>query len=380
MKKNLLYFSWVFALVMATSISAIAQTITGVAVTNTSGSTSATGYCAGGQIKVAFTATGFTGTPNFDIQLSSSTGSFTTPTVLGTVLASASPATVTIPTVAATSGSYLVRVISGITNSATVAIAITNTPAPTVTAATANYCQNATANALTATGTGIIKWYDASTGGNLLSGSVPPTTSVGQKLYYATQTVNSCESQTRSASAITVNVYGYPAPPPVTTPVNYCLNATATALAGTNVLWYTTATGGTGVASITPSTTSVESKTYYATQTVNGCESTTRASLVVNVVAPAAPTATSPVVRCQDPSATVNLTTFASATGTNSLRWYNSTNSSITAPTTESLMTSGSKLYYVSQFDGTCEGPKAAITLTINTPPTAPTTSATIIK
>ena len=65
-----------------------------------------------------------------------------------------------------------------------------------------------------------------------------------------------------------------PAAPSVTTPVTYCLNATAIPLTatGSNLLWYTTPTGGTGSPTApTPSTASVGTTSYYVSQTV-GCE------------------------------------------------------------------------------------------------------------
>ena len=75
-----------------------------------------------------------------------------------------------------------------------------------------------------------------------------------------------------------------PAAPTVTSPVNYCQNATANALTatGTNLLWYTAPTGGTGSSTApTPSTASTGSVSYYVSQTV-GCESP-RATITVNV-------------------------------------------------------------------------------------------------
>ena len=51
-------------------------------------------------------------------------------------------------------------------------------------------------------------------------------------------------------------------------------------VSGNNIQWYTASTGG----SILPSTTLLENgKTYYATQTVNGCESTERLAVKVNL-------------------------------------------------------------------------------------------------
>uniref|UniRef100_UPI0037BFBC79 Ig-like domain-containing protein n=1 Tax=Flavobacterium sp. TaxID=239 RepID=UPI0037BFBC79 len=54
-------------------------------------------------------------------------------------------------------------------------------------------------------------------------------------------------------------------------------NLTAT---GTNIQWYTASTGGTALAS---TTALVNGTTYYASQTVNGCESTTRLAVIVSL-------------------------------------------------------------------------------------------------
>jgi hypothetical protein len=65
-----------------------------------------------------------------------------------------------------------------------------------------------------------------------------------------------------------------PPAPAVTSPVNCCLNGTASPLTanGTNLIWYTTPTGGTGSQTTpTPSTTSTGTTSYYVSQNM-GCE------------------------------------------------------------------------------------------------------------
>lgn len=67
-----------------------------------------------------------------------------------------------------------------------------------------------------------------------------------------------------------------PAPPTATATICYTQGSTASALSatGTNLLWYTVATGGTASSSAPiPSTTTVGTTNYYVSQTVNGCES-----------------------------------------------------------------------------------------------------------
>jgi gliding motility-associated-like protein len=82
-----------------------------------------------------------------------------------------------------------------------------------------------------------------------------------------TYSINGC-SVTDSKS-VSINT---PAAPVVTTPVNLCQGVTATALtatpvSGSNLLWYTAATGGTASSTApTPTTTTVGSTTYYVSQ------------------------------------------------------------------------------------------------------------------
>jgi gliding motility-associated-like protein len=80
-----------------------------------------------------------------------------------------------------------------------------------------------------------------------------------------------------------------PPAPTVTTPVNYCIGATAvplsaTASAGGTLNWYgTNATGGTASPTApTPSTATAGSTTYYVSQTVAGCEGP-RVPIVVTI-------------------------------------------------------------------------------------------------
>ena len=93
---------------------------------------------------------------------------------------------------------------------------------------------------------------------------------------------------TATSSNTTVTVSPVPAPA-VTSPVTYCQNVTASALSatGSSLLWYTSATGGTGSSSApVPSTTSPGTTDYYVSQTVNTCESP---RAMISVIVNAAP-------------------------------------------------------------------------------------------
>lgn len=242
------------------------------------------------------------------------------------------------------------------------------TAAPTATSPV-NYCQNAAASPLQATGTNLL-WYTTATGGTgSTTAPTPSTTTVGSTTYYVTQTIGSCESP---RLPIVVNITANTPAPTVTSPVNYCQNATAAPLTatGTSLLWYTTATGGTGTSTApTPSTTTNGSTSYYVSQT-QSCGESPRALIVVNVSAvPAAPGVTSPLTYCQNVTAPA-----LTATGSN-LLWYTVATGgtgNVTAPIPSTAIT-GSTVWYVSQSNNGCESPRSAITVNVNAAPGLPT-------
>ncbi len=83
-----------------------------------------------------------------------------------------------------------------------------------------------------------------------------------------------------------------PAAPSVITPINACLNDTlkftTTATAPATLLWYTSLTGK-GSASIIPNTDTVNTKKYYVSQVLNGCESPKSTITVVTNALPSTP-------------------------------------------------------------------------------------------
>jgi hypothetical protein len=275
-------------------------------------------------------------------------------------------------------GNYTVEITSTtgcMIRSNTQTITIQATPqAPTVTTPV-TYCQGAAATALTATGTNL-KWYTVATGGTALSSvPIPSTATVGTTNYYVSQTTGSCESP-RALIAVTVNAT--PQAPTVNTPVTYCQGGTATALTanGTNLKWYTVATGGTALSSVPiPSTATVGTTNYYVSQTTGSCESP-RALIAVTVNAtPQAPTVTTPVTYCQGATATA-----LTANGTN-LKWYNvaTGGTALSSAPIPSTATVGTTNYYVSQTTGSCESPRALIAVTVNATPLAPTVTTPVI-
>jgi gliding motility-associated-like protein len=291
------------------------------------------------------------------------TGSTTAPTPITTVVGTTN---------------YYVSSIIGACESPRVLLAVTinATPlAPTVTSPVV-YCQNAIAIPLTATvSIGTLQWFTVPTGGTALPGAPTPNTNiVGSTIYYVQSINGSCISP-RSALTVTVNTT--PLAPTVTTPVTYCQLATATPLTtttGTNLLWYTTATGGTGTATApTPITTTVGTTNYYVSSTIGVCEGP-RALIAITVNGtPLAPSVVSPVNYCQN----VVASALSATPNIGTLLWYTvpSGGTGLTTAPTPSTTTAGSVTYYVSAILGTCEGPRTPVIVTVTATPALPSIS-----
>ena len=152
--------------------------------------------------------------------------------------------------------------------------------------------------------------------------------------------------------------------PTVVSPVTYCQNSQSLPLnaTGSNLLWYTTPTGGIGSTTPpTPSTTTVGTVSYYVSQT-NSCESSrAKIDVIVNAM-PSLPQVTTPVTYCQNAAAS-----SLSAVGSG-LLWYNAetggTGSS--SPPTPVTASAGTTSYYVSQTINGCEGARAKIDVVVN--------------
>jgi gliding motility-associated-like protein len=221
---------------------------------------------------------------------------------------------------------------------------------------------------LTASGTGTITYVWSNTVPAVVSTTTTNANLSNQPAGNYNLTVTDANGCSNTYGPVVITSAAPPSGPTVTTPISYCLGATALALTatGSNLLWYTVPVGGVGSAvAPTPSTAIVGSTMYYVSQTISGCESARIQIEVIINNAPAAPTVTSPVNFCQ--GAVANALT---ATGT-SLLWYTVPSGGVgsaTAPTPSTAAT-GSVIYYVSQTSGGCESPRAQITVQVNAPP-----------
>jgi large repetitive protein len=154
-------------------------------------------------------------------------------------------------------------------------IPFTNFPPHPTVSTPQTFCiqENATLNNLIATGQNI-KWYDSS--GMFLSNA---TVLQNNTTYYASQSINGCESQ---KEPVLVNIQNTAAPSgnpaqSLCTSQNPILSAIA--ITGTGIKWYDSS--GILLADTTPLQNGA---TYYATQTVNGCESIGKFAVTISLI------------------------------------------------------------------------------------------------
>ncbi|MCF2503757.1 T9SS type A sorting domain-containing protein [Dyadobacter sp. CY107] len=258
---------------------------------------------------------------------------------------------------------------------AEIKVTITQTAPPTV--ENLDYCLNATAPTLTATGSNL-KWYAASSGGTgSAAAPTPTTTAIGTKSYFVSQTIGDCES---ARSEIKVTIKNVSPLPTVTSPINLCQNTDAIPLkaTGTALQWYTAATGGNGSSTApSPNTATVGTTSYYVSQTASGlCEGPRAKIDVIIKDTPAAPTVSTPIEYCVGETAKV--LTPAGPT----FKWYSAPNdvTGNTSPPTPKTTTAGTTTYYVTQSSTygslVCESSRADVNVVVNARPAAlPTVS-----
>jgi gliding motility-associated-like protein len=176
----------------------------------------------------------------------------------------------------AAAGTYTltVSVNNCVSDPATVNVVVDPLP-PLPGVAPVNYCQNDVAVPLTATGNNL-SWYLVPSGGAPLPGAPTPSTAMpGSTTYYVSSTgpgPTNCEGP---RAPVVVTVYLHPLPPDIDYKNSYCANELFepfTVVTGQNVQYYDSPIGGTVV---TPFIDPTQPGTYqfFATQTVNNCES-----------------------------------------------------------------------------------------------------------
>ncbi len=172
-------------------------------------------------------------------------------------------------------------------SSVRLAITVTTTAVgvPTTNSTSQNFCQanNATVANIQVNETGVV-FFDAPTGGNLLSSTTP----LSNGIYYATLQNGLCESDVRLA--ITVTIVDSSTPTTLDTTQTFCqLNNPTVAnlqVNETGVVFYDAPTGG----NLLASTTALVNGVYYASIQGGGCESMVRLAITVIINNPNTPT------------------------------------------------------------------------------------------
>ncbi len=237
-------------------------------------------------------------------------------------------------------------------------------PTPIISGIT-TYCTGETFVPFTVTGLlGTLLWYTSDTG--TISSLIAPTVNTtigGTYTFWASQAIGRCESPKDS---ITVTVHVTPTPPLITGTSVYCQYYTyiPPTAAGTNILWYTAASGGVGSPIAPTVNTSIPGvTTIYATQSDSGCESA-RAPFTITVN----PKPVLPVV-IDSPSnycpgqAFVPFTVISGA----GILWYTAATGGVGSPVSPTMNTSTTGTYtiWVSQTVLGCESDRSSVTITV---------------
>jgi large repetitive protein len=269
----------------------------------------------------------------------------------------------------AISGQIISATVAGLTVNSLETLLINEIPVAPAGSANQTFCSaaNPTVANLVATGTAI-QWYDAASGGALLTGTTALSNGTS---YFASQTVSGCESATRLAVSVTITAS--PSTPTGSASQLFCSGANPTVanlvVSGTDIKWYDQATGGSLIAG---SAALIDGNIYYASQTVSGCESADRLAVLVTInITPSEPTGSSTQAFCSVSNPTVaNL----AISGTD-IRWYNEAigGSPIAGTTTLNDATN----YYATQTSSGCESARFSVAVTVTTTPLAPSGYAT---
>ncbi len=265
---------------------------------------------------------------------------------------------------------YISQTVGGCESERTpLQVIIGTSPLPPVIVTPLEYCQDAVMAPLANSVTGFnLMWYTVGVGG--VGSATPPTIDPaipGTTFLYITQGLGNCESQRD-----TLEVIIHPTPAaPIANDIEVCqFDIVQLTAQGQNLLWYPTATGGTGASTVTANTQTPGGPTYYyVSQTINNCEGPRRQVGVTVKPQPIVPVTQTSYTYCQ-----FDVATQLAATGT-LLQWYDVPvgGSPLPAAPTPNTTIAGTFHYYVTQTENGCESERVDITVLVHPKPGLPT-------
>ncbi|MEQ9188856.1 MAG: DUF1573 domain-containing protein [Cryomorphaceae bacterium] len=259
----------------------------------------------------------------------------------------------------------------------TASISVISLPTAPV-AGDTSICNGDSIPPLTATGSGIYWYSDAGLTSLVDSGNVFVTgdTAVGSYLYYLTQTVSGCAGAADSAR---LTIHAIPTAP-LMFDTSVCLNDTVPDLqaVGQNVRWYLEASALTQLDTgnnFSTGQSAAGSFTYFATQTVLGCESSTDSATLTIHSLPSPPS-------IADTSICFGATVPSFSASGGSIAWYSDTSlvPLILGDTfMPSVIAADTFTYLVTDNVNGCEGPSDTFVLIVHPLPSPPGLSDTSV-
>ena len=241
------------------------------------------------------------------------------------------------------------------------------TPSAPTSGGNQTFCETSPIQTLTATASGsTINWYTAATGGTLVANPILST--VGTITYYAENNNGSCSSLSRTAVVLTITAA--PAAPIANASQLFCTTPPPIIgdlfASGNSIQWYSASTSG---SPLTSATQLVSGSTYYASQTIGGCESILRVAVTAGTTTTAPkPYGDAIQVFC---AASNPIISDLVAVG-DLIKWYTSASGGSALTNTVGLV--NGTTYYASQTTSCGESSdRLAVTVTLNQTPSAPT-------
>ncbi|MEW4922550.1 T9SS type B sorting domain-containing protein [Algibacter sp. 2305UL17-15] len=212
--------------------------------------------------------------------------------------------TFTTPIINATTSYYALASVNGCLVGKRTEVVATVNPIPSIdTISEDTVCEGASGTLSVTVSQGTVSWYNVSAGGASIASGTSFSTPIltNTTTYYVEVISNGCTSITREPVTATVQQ----TPAPIGNTIQEFCDIENAILAdlvatGTDILWYDSNAGGTLLSFSTPV---VNNTTYYASQTIGGCEGAARLPvevLIYDTVIPLLPTEIDPMEACDN--------------------------------------------------------------------------------